>query len=197
MRFASSKGAKLLLKRCDAHSDGLVFDKDFQRQVLKQMILDDDSEKSDKKKGVLRITRSMSRVEIKIPKNNSKEPQIPYETAYEFFSKIPSLQLLEHAIETIFESRNPKLKPSADNLKKLSATIWKLYQRTEQKRKEKLASMSEGNHVRKVVKPMEDRMKMMDEKMDKMEEKIMDKMNSEMQEMKAKMNSILELLEKR
>ena len=131
----------------------------------------------------------MSRVEIKIPKNNSKEPQIPYETAYEFFSKIPSLQLLEHAIETIFESRNPKLKPSADNLKKLSATIWKLYQRTEQKRKEKLASMSEGNHVRKVVKPMEDRMKMMDEKMDK-QEKIME-------EMKTKMNNILELLEKR
>ena len=44
--------------------------------------------------------------------------------------------------------------------------IWNLYKHTDDERERKDQSRVEGNHVRKVVKPMEERIKMMDVKMD-------------------------------
>ena len=75
--------------------------------------------------------------------------------------------------------------------------IWDLYKHTDSVRTQKEEARVEGNHVRKVVKPMEDRintkMGTMDEKMDKMEAK-MNKMEAKME---AKMDRILALLERR
>ena len=72
-----------------------------------------------------------------------------------------------------------------------------MYKHTDEEREEKEESRVEGNHVRKVVKPMEARI---NGKMEKMKEE----MKSEMQEMKtkmgnmeAKMDRILTLLERR
>ena len=75
-----------------------------------------------------------------------------------------------------------------------------MYKHTDDERERKEESRVDGNHVRKVVKPMEDRIKMMDVKMEKMQDE-MKEMKSEMKEnqakMEAKMDRILALLTKK
>ena len=71
-----------------------------------------------------------------------------------------------------------------------------MYKHTDDERERKEESRVEGNHVRKVVKPMEDRIKMMDEKMEKMKEN-QAKMEAKMGTMELKMDRILTLLTKK
>ena len=57
-------------------------------------------------------------------------------------------------------------------LNELCDTIWVLYSRTDESRKKKAESRTEGNHVRKVIKPMEDRIRKIEKKVDEMGKKM-------------------------
>ena len=69
--------------------------------------------------------------------------------------------------------------------------IWDLYKHTEKKRKEKEEARVDGNHVRKVVKPLEKRLKKIDKKMEELETKF----NKELNEMHAKLDRLLAMVE--
>ena len=68
--------------------------------------------------------------------------------------------------------------------------IWHLYKHTEEQQKEKEEARVEGNHVRKVVKPMEDRIKTIQADMGGMKAE----MQAEMEGIKAEMQEIKALL---
>ena len=89
---------------------------------------------------------------------------ITYETSHEFFSTINSKKTLRLVIDTIFEiaceaTKKTKAIKSFQSNDDVYDKIWHLYKHSEEQRKEKEDARVEGNHVRKVVKPMEDRIK--------------------------------------
>ena len=120
---------------------------------------------------------------------NSDET-VSYETTHEFFSRIQSEKSLRLVIDTIFDLADAKTEKKAFETKDVYNKIWNLYKHTDEERERKEESRVEGNHVRKVVKPMEARINAKIQNMDKK----MEKMKSEME---AKMDRILALLEKR
>ena len=153
-------------------------------------------------KRAMRIVRTKSLSIKKITKADvvNSDETVSYETTHEFFSRIQSEKSLRLVIDTIFDLADAETEKEDFKEKDVYNKIWDLYKYTDEERERKEESRVEGNHVRKVVKPMEDRIKMMDEKMEKMK----DEMKSEMQEMKtkmgnmeAKMDRILTLLERR
>ena len=103
------------------------------------------------------------------------------------------LKSRDPVIDTIFNLADAETEKKAFETKDVYNIIWNLYKHTDEERERKEESRVEGNHVRKVVKPMEDRIKMMDVKMEKMKEN-QAKMEAKME---AKMDRILALLEKR
>lgn len=113
---------------------------------------------------------------------------IAYETSHEFFSTINSKKTLSLVIDTIFEvtleaTKKSKAIESFQSKDGVYAKIWELYKHSEEKRKEKEQSRVAGNHVRKVVKPMEDRLRRVDTRLKGVEQKI-DKMEDDMKEIK-------------
>ena len=65
-----------------------------------------------------------------------------------------------------------------------------MYKHTEEERNEKEESRVAGNHVRNVMKPMEDRLTKVDQRL----KKEMQEIKTEMQEMKDKIDQMLMLL---
>eukprot|EP00942_MAST-04A_sp_MAST-4A-sp1_P001215 g1215.t1 len=159
MRFTSSNHAKTLLKYTDALPDGMVFDQKLQDQVMRRIIGQEDGEKKS-----ISGTKSLSNKKItKLDAIDSKD-MITYETSHEFFSTINSEKTLRLIIDTIFEiacegTKKTKAIKSFQSNDDVYDKIWYLYKHTEEKRKEKEEARVEGNHVRKVIKPMEDRIK--------------------------------------
>ena len=72
--------------------------------------------------------------------------------------------------------------------------IWSLYKHTEEERNEKEESRVAGNHVRNVMKPMEDRLTKENQRLKKEMQEMKSEMKSEMKEMKDKMDQMLMLL---
>eukprot|EP00944_MAST-04C_sp_MAST-4C-sp1_P003586 g3586.t1 len=182
MRFTSSNHAKTLLKYTDALPDGMVFDQKLQDQVIRRIIGQEDDEKKSSS-GALRIVRTKSLSIKKITKSdviNSKDI-ITDETSHDFFSNLNSKKTLRLVIDTIFEiaceaTKKTKAMKSFQSNDGVYDKIWNLYRHSEEQRKEKEEARVEGNHVRKVVKPMEARLK-----------KEIAGIKAEMQEMKQKM----------
>eukprot|EP00944_MAST-04C_sp_MAST-4C-sp1_P013990 g13990.t1 len=131
-------------------------------------------------------TKSLSIKKITKADVVNSDETISYETTHQFFSRIQSEKSLRLVIDTIFDLADAKKEKKAFETKDVCNKIWNLYKHTEDERERKEESRVEGNHVRKVVKPMEERIKMMDVKMEKMDE-TMDKMKSEMEEMRDEM----------
>ena len=126
-----------------------------------------------------------------------------YETSHEFFSTINSEKTLRFVINTIFEIVSKTTKKSKDIQsfdEVVYDKIWNLYKHTEEERNEKEESRVAGNHVRNVMKPMEDRMIRMDKRLKGVKTEMqemkteMQEMKTEMQEMKDKMDQMLMLL---
>ena len=197
MRFASSYHAKTLLKCTDALPDGMVFDQKLQDQVMRSIIGQEDESNDDPNRknssGAFRLVRTKTLSIKNITKSDiiNSNDIITYETSHEFFSTINSEKTLSLVINTIFEIVSKKTKKSKDIESFQSNNvaydkIWKLYKHTKEERNEKEESRVAGNHVRNVMKPMEDRMIRMDKRLKGME--------TEMQEMKDKMDQILMLL---
>ena len=119
------------------------------------------------------------------------------------FFRIQSEKSLQQVIDTIFDLADAKTEKEAFEANDVYNKIWNLYKHTDEERERKEESRVEGNHVRKVVKPMEERIKMMDVKMEKMDVKMekmdvkVEKMEAKMEKMEAKMDRMLALLEKR
>ena len=132
--------------------------------------------KSDDTDGSFSIIRSMSKVNISEDDIDS-DIQLPSDATREFFSKIPSEEMLKSVIETIFDlgDKTGKAKALYDK-SHAYIKLWGLYKRTDERRKEKEEARIHGNHVRKVV---DDRIKQMEKTMEKkfnMLEKKMDKL---------------------
>ena len=72
-----------------------------------------------------------------------------------------------------------------------------MYKHTDDERERKEESRVEGNHVRKVVKPMEDRINAKIQNMDKKMEKMKSEMKENQAKMEAKLDAIMELLTKK
>ena len=196
------KHAKLLLKCCDALPDGTVFDTKLQVKVLQKIIGQDNSDRS----GAFRIVRTKSFSAKNLSRSdvlNAKDI-VTHESTRAFFSEINSEKTLRLVINTIFDAANEPKAVESFQKNCVYDKIWELYKHTDDKRKEKEEARVEGNHVRKVVKPMEARIKKemaeIKAEMKKMAE-IKAEMKQEMgemkQEMKEKMDRILALLEKR
>jgi hypothetical protein len=186
MRFTSSNHAKILLKYTDALPDGMVFDQKLQDQVIRRIIGQEDDEKKSSS-GAFRLVRTKTLSIKKVTKLdviNSKD-MITYETSHDFFSTINSKKTLCLVIDTIFEIASEATEKT-NPIKSFQANdvydkIWHLYKHSEEQRKEK--ARVEGNHVRKVVKPMEDRIK-----------KEIARNKAEMEEMKQDIKEIKALL---
>ena len=176
MRFASSKHAKILLKYTDSLPDGMVFDQKLQTKVLQRIIGQEDNDSTGKR------TKSLSIKKITKADVVNSDETVSYETTHEFFSNIQSEKSLRQVIDAIFDLADAETEKKAFETKDIYNKIWNLYKHTDEERERKDESRVDGNHVRKVVKPMEDRIKIMDVKVEKME---------------AKMDRILALLEKR
>ena len=127
---------------------------------------------------------------------NSDET-VSYETTHEFFSHIQSEKSLRLVIDTMFDLADAETEKKAFETNDVYNKIWNLYKHTDEERERKEESRVEGNHVRKVVKPMEARIKMMDEKMKSEMQEIKSEMKKMEMKMEAKMDRILVLLEKR
>ena len=102
---------------------------------------------------------------------------VSYETTREFFSHLKSEKSLQLVIDIIFELAD--VKPDENDsfhTNNIYNRIWNLYKQTDDEREKKEQSRVDGNHVRKVVKPIEERMKIMEQKIDKMEKDMKDDM---------------------
>ena len=117
---------------------------------------------------------------------------ITYETSHEFFSNLNSKKTLRLVIDTVFEiaceatKKTKAMKSFQSN--DVYDKIWHLYKHSEEQRKEKEDARVEGNHVRKVVKPMEDRIKTIQAEMGGIKAEMqaeMEGIKAEMQEMKS------------
>ena len=117
------------------------------------------------------------------------ETELLEDMARGFFSNIKSEESLKCIIDAIFAAKKSK---AMESFRKhdVYKQIWDMHKHADSVRAKKEV---EGNHVRKVVKPMEARI---NAKMGKMEAK-MGKMEAKMGKMEAKMDRILALLEKR
>ena len=146
----------------------------------------------------MRIVRTKSLSIKKITKADvvHSDETVSYETTHDFFSHIQSEKSLRLVIDTIFDLADAETEKEAFETKDIYNKIWNLYKHTDEERERKYQSRVDGNHVRKVMKPMEDRIKMMDVKMEKMDVKV-EKMEAKMEKMEAKMDRMLALLEKR
>ena len=187
MRFTSSNHAKTLLKYTDALPDGMVFDQKLQDRVIRRIIGQEDEE-GKSVSGALRIVRTKSQSMKKITKLDAIDSgdMITYETSHEFFSTINSKKTLRLVIDTIFEiaceaTKKTKAIKSFQSNDGVYDKIWHLYKHSEEQRKEKEDARVGGNHVRKVVKPMEDRIKTIQAEMQEMKQK----MEKDIQEIKA------------
>ena len=158
MHFASSTYAKTLLKYTDARSDGMVFDKQLQIKVFQT------------------LSKSKPVVEI----------QLLEEMARDFFSNIKSTESLKCVIDAIFNTAKESKAIESFRKHNVYERIWDLYKHTDSIRTQKEEARVEGNHVRKVMKPMEARINAK-----------MEKMKDEMKRIEEKMDRILTLLEKR
>eukprot|EP00944_MAST-04C_sp_MAST-4C-sp1_P001552 g1552.t1 len=185
--------AKILLKYTDALPDGMVFDQKLQNRVLRTIIGRGDNDSSGKR--AMRIVRTKSFSTKKITKADvvNSDETVSYETTHEFFSYIQSEKSLRLVIDTIFDLAYAKTEKKAFETKDVYNKIWNLYKHTDEERERKEESRVDGNHVRKVVKPMEDRIKLMQVEMEKMK----DEMKENQAKVEAKMDRILALLEKR
>ena len=195
MRLSSNQ--KMLLKYTDAFPDGMVFDQKLQTKVLRKIIGQEDNDRIGKR--AMRIVRTKSLSIKKITKADvvNSDETVSYETTHEFFSHIQSEKSLRLVIDTIFDLANAETEKKAFETKDVYKKIWNLYKHTEDERERKEESRVEGNHVRKVVKPMEARLNAKIQNMDKKMEQLKSEMKSEMKEMKEKMDRMLALLEKR
>ena len=131
-------------------------------------------------------TKSLSIKKITKADVVNSDETVSYETTHEFFSHIQSEKSLRLVIDTIFDLADAETEKKAFETKDVYNKIWNLYKHTDEEKERKEESRVDGNHVRKVVKPIEEKIKMMDKKMEKMKS-----------EMEAKMDRILTLLEKR
>ena len=186
-----------MLKYTDALPDGMVFDQKLQTKVLRKIIAQEDNDRTGKRAMCIVRTKSLSIKKITKADVVNSDETVSYETTHEFFSHIQSEKSLRLVIDTIFDLADAKPEKEAFETKDICNKIWNLYKHTDNERERKKESRVEGNHVRKVVKPMEDRIKMMDVKMEKMEAKMEAKMNKMEAKMEAKMDRILELLTKK
>eukprot|EP00942_MAST-04A_sp_MAST-4A-sp1_P000443 g443.t1 len=178
MHFTSSKHAQTLLNCCDALPDGMVFDQKLQTKVLRSIIGQGDDNNITGKRA-MRIVRTKSYSIKKITKSDVmlSDEIISFETTQEFFSHLKSKKSLLQVIETIFEVQAETTKKQSkviENFRQskddVCSKIWNLYKNTNEERERKKESRVEGNHVRKVVKPIEERMKIMEQKIDKIED---------------------------
>ena len=172
MRFTSSNYAKTLLKYTDALPDGMVFDQKLQNKVM-EMIIGQEDDRIDKMNstGKLRVVRTQSSSIKKVSNSGiiNSDDVVAYETPYQFFSTINSEKALRSVIDTIFEIANDatKKQKAIESFQSNDAVyykIWSLYKRTKEKQKQKQESRVTGNHVRKVVKPIEERLERMDKR---------------------------------
>ena len=193
-----------MLKYTDALPDGMVFDQKLQTKVLRRIIEQEDNDSAGKRAMCIVRTKSLSTKKITKADVVNSDETVSYETTHEFFSHIQSEKSLRQVINTIFDLADAETEEKAFETKDVCNKIWNLYKHTDDERERKEEARVEGNHVRKVVKPVEDRIKMMDVKMEKMkfqmkkvEAKIEAKMDKMEAKMELKMDRILALLEKR
>ena len=147
----------------------------------------------------MRIVRTKSLSIKKITKADvvNSDETVSYETTHEFFSHIQSEKSLRLVIDTIFDLADAETEKEAFETKDVYKKIWNLYKHTDEERERKEESRVEGNHVRKVVKPMEARINAKIQNMDKKMEKMKSEMEAKIDKMEAKMDRILELLTKK
>ena len=165
MRFASSKHAKVLLKYTDALPDGMVFDQKLQRKFCEELL--------GKKimivlaKGQCALSGQSLYQSRKLPKQMllTSDETVSYETTHEFFSNIQSEKSLRLVIDTIFDLADAETEKKAFETKDVYNKIWNLYKHTDEERERKEESRVDGNHVRKVVKPMDEKMEKMKDEM--------------------------------
>ena len=157
------------------------------RRIIGQ---EDDEKKSSS--GALRIVRTKSLSIKKVTKLDIIDSKdiITYETSQEFFSTINSKKTLRLVIDTIFEiaceaTKKTKAIKSFQSNDDVYDKIWHLYKHSEEQRKEKEDARVEGNHVRKVVKPMEDRIKTIQAEMKEEMQEMKQKMEKDIQEIKS------------
>ena len=128
---------------------------------MRRIIGQEDNDSAGKR--AMRIVRTKSLSIKKITKADvvNSDETVSYETTHEFFSHIQSEKSLRLVIDTIFDLADAETEKEAFETKDVYNKIWNLYKHTDEERERKDQSRVNGNHVRKVVKPMEDRIKMM------------------------------------
>ena len=196
LRFTSTNEAKLLLKYADViPDDNLVFDKKLQTKIYQDFLRSstvsstkgaDDVRNWGNNSGDTdnKPTRKMTTTTKYISTDDDVNSSIFEKNRREFFSRIDSIQKLKQIIELIFSfnssNNNRTNKKVPIVIEKWSQNsiynkIWDVYCHTDEVREKKEANKVSGNHVRKVVKTLEDqliqmknRQEVMDEKLDKM-----------------------------
>ena len=123
-----------MLKYTDALPDGMVFDQTLQ----------------------IKVFQTLSKIK--------PETKLLEELARNFFSNIKSKESLKRVIDAIFNAAKESKAMESFRKHDVYEKIWDLYKHTDSVRTQKEEARVEGNHVRKVVKPMEDRI---NAKMDK------------------------------
>ena len=192
LHFASSTYSASILKHCDVSVDDFVFDKDLQNKVYR------------------RIAPIVKNENVNVMEKGKHEnaslldeaEEVPTEVLRNFYCKIKSLETLKQIIETVFLisiKNTEKQSNDANSFVKHAVyeRIWNTYKHTDKELKDKKASQADGNHVRHVVKPIEDRLTRVDQRLKKeMQEmkKERQEMKTEMQEMKDKIDQMLMLL---
>ena len=136
-QFASTTYAASLLKHCDASIDGFVFDKDIQKEVHCKIL-------------------------------NLEKEETTIEDVRFFYSEIASPQTLKKIIDAVFTTSLKNTEEESHDLINMFTEndvyekIWNTYKRPYEEVKEKEASETEGNNVRRVMKPMVTRIKSME-----------------------------------
>ena len=146
--------------------------------------------------GAFRIVRTTSLSIKNLSKSdvlNAKDI-VSHESTHVFFSRINSEKTLRLVINIIFDLANEPKAIKSFQKNCVYNKIWELYKHSEDKRKEKEEARVEGNHVRKVIKPMEARIKK--EIIREIKAVMKKKMMKQMGEIKEKMDRILFPLEK-
>eukprot|EP00944_MAST-04C_sp_MAST-4C-sp1_P004389 g4389.t1 len=107
------------------------------------------------------------------------------EMARGFFSNIKSKEMLKCVIDAIFATAKESKAIESFREHNVYERIWDLYKHTDSVRTQKEEARVEGNHVRKVVKPMEARINAKMEKMEAEMKEMRDEMKEDIKELKA------------
>ena len=192
MRFTSSEDARILLEHCDLRpEDYLIFDKALQYRVYQELVRTKDEEKIQEVSG-------LERQNVLVRSIDEDDPYFEKKVRL-FFSTIESVEMLTKIIKIIFSEDKSKAhvlkdswsKPIGQNGENVYEKIWNLYKHNKEEKEEKEAKKVAGNHVRKVVQHLEDKITRLEER----QEELQAATNTKLDEMNAKMAQLLKILQ--